>query len=223
MVIQKSEIKFDADGKSITAYLASPSQGGPGLLVLPSWWGLKPFFKEVCDQMAEHGYTALAPDYYGGRIGHTIEETQALQQEAEGDIEAMSALIKGAKDRLVSLRMERPIGIVGFSMGTDWAVMTAGKAPDVSATVLFYGCYSVDFSKMKSKVLGHFAEHDEWVDFETVKVIEGKMKAAGVQVTLHRYPGTAHWFVEADRPEYNPAAANLAWDRTFDFLKENLG
>jgi carboxymethylenebutenolidase len=48
------------------------------------------------------------------------------------------------------------------------------------------------------------------------------MKTAGVDTKLHFYPGVAHWFVEADRPEYNPEAANLAWERTFAFLKNEL-
>ena len=87
MSIKTSEIKLEVEGNPLNAYLASPSNGGPGVLVLPSWWGLKPFFKQVCDRLAEHGYRALAPDYYDGRIGHTIEETKALQEEAESDLD----------------------------------------------------------------------------------------------------------------------------------------
>ena len=222
MSIQKSNIQLKVHSKNVNAYLASPSNGGPGVLVLPSWWGLKPFFKQVCDQLAEHGYTALAPDYYNGRIGHTIDKTKALQEEVERDLDAMGAMIKTAKDHLASLRTGKPIGILGFSMGTDWAIMTAAKEPDVAATVLFYGGWSVDFSKMKSKVLGHYAEVDEWFPLDNAKGMEQKMKAAGVDVTLHFYPKTAHWFMESDRPEYDPAAAELAWERTYEFLKKNL-
>ena len=222
MSIQTLEIKLDVNGKPLNAYLASPSNGGPGVLVLPSWWGLKPFFKQVCDQLAERGYTALAPDYYHGRVGNTIDEAEALQQEAESDLDAMGALVRAVKDHLVSLRAGKPIGILGFSMGTDWAVITAANEPDVAATVLFYGGWSTDFSKMKSKVLGHYAEMDEWCPFDRAQEMEQNMKAAGVDVTIHFYPGVAHWFMESDRPEYDSSAAQLAWDRTFKFLKQNL-
>ena len=222
MSIQKSEITLDVNGKTANAYLAAPKNGGPGVLVLHAWWGLKPFFKQVCDQLAEQGYTALALDYYNGRVGATIDEAKTLQQEVEGDFDAMSAMVKATKDHLVSLRPGKPIGIVGFSMGTDWAVITAANEPDVAATVLFYGGWSTDFSKMKSKVLGHYAETDEWVPFEQAKEMEQNMKAAGVDVTIHLYPGVAHWFMESDRPEYDSESAKLAWDRTFEFLNMSL-
>src|SRR4026208_2502182 len=111
MSAQKTEIKLDVNGKSANAYLASPSNGGPGVLVLPSWWGLKPFFKQVCDQLAEHGYVALAPDYYNGRIGNTIEEAKSLQEEVESDPEVMGCMVKAAKDHLVSLRTGKAIGM----------------------------------------------------------------------------------------------------------------
>jgi carboxymethylenebutenolidase len=101
--------------------------------------------------------------------------------------------------------------------------MTAANDPNVAATVLFYGAYSPDFSKTKSKFLGHFAEVDEWEPLDGVKEMEQNLKNAGLDVTIHIYPGAAHWFMESDRPEYDSAAAQLAWDRTFEFLKQNLG
>ena len=222
MSLQKSEIKLEANGKPLNAYLASPSSAGPGVLVLPSWFGLKSYFKEVCDRLAENGYTALGLDYYNGRIGTTIEEAQALQEEVESDLDAMGGIVTTAKDHLVSLRKDKSVAIVGFSMGTDWAVITAAKEPDVAAIVLFYGGWIGDFNNMKSRVLGHYAETDEYQSPRRTQGMVENMKAAGVDVTTYNYPGTAHWFMEEDRPEYNPSAAALAWERTLEFLKKSL-
>jgi carboxymethylenebutenolidase len=222
MSMQKSEIKLEANGKPLDAYLASSSGGGPAVLVLPSWWGLKPYFKQVCDQLAGQGYTALAPDYYNGRVANSVDEAKALQPEVESDPDVMRAIVKAAKDHLTSLRPGQSMGILGFSMGTDWAVITAANEMDIAATVLFYGGWSLDFSKMRSKVLGHYAETDEWYPFDNAKEMAQNMKDASVDVTLYLYPGTAHWFMEEDRPEYDPAAASLAWERTIMFLKQSL-
>jgi carboxymethylenebutenolidase len=42
-------------------------------------------------------------------------------------------------------------------------------------------------------------------------------------VTIHRYPGTGHWFAEPSRDAYRPDAADLAFERTVEFLRERLG
>jgi carboxymethylenebutenolidase len=222
MSLQKSEIKREANGKPLNAYLVSPSSGGPGVLVLPSWFGLKTYFKQVCDRLAEHGYTALALDYYQGRVASTVDEADKLSSEAESDLDAMGAMVKAAKDHLASLRRGKPVAIVGFSMGTDWAVITAANEPDVAAIVLFYGGWIGDFSNMKSRVLGHYAETDEYQSPQRTNSMVENLKAARVDVTIYNYPGTAHWFMEEDRPEYDPAAASLAWERTLEFLKQSL-
>jgi len=220
MSIQKTEIKLDVNGKSANAYLASPAIGGPGVLVLHAWWGLKPFFKEICDQLAEQGFTALVPDLYQGRIAHTIDEAKALLEQR--DSEFMGEAVKAAKNHLSALCADQPLGAIGFSMGAAWALVVAANEPDVAAVVLFYGVEGAEFSKIKAKVLGHYAEADEWEPLDGVQWMEQEMKKAGLNVTLHFYPKAGHWFVESDRPEYDSAAAELAWDRTFKFLKETL-
>jgi len=220
MSIQKSEIQLHMNDKTANAYLAAPDNGGPGVLVLHAWWGLKPFFKNVCDQLAEQGFTALAPDLYQGRLAKTVEEAKALLDQR--DFELMGDTVKAAKDYLVSLNTGKPISVVGFSMGASWALITAANEPDIAAAVLFYGSDGVDFTPVQAKVLGHYAEVDEWEPLDGIHAMEKDMKAAGVDVSLHFYPKVGHWFVEEDRPEYDSESAKLAWERTFEFLKETL-
>jgi carboxymethylenebutenolidase len=223
MSVHTSEIQLKVNDKTANAYLAAPENGGSGILVLHAWWGLKPFFKQVCDQLAQQGYTALAPDLYQGKIANTIDEAKIYHSEFEQNgSEFMSDTVKAAKNYLSSLCNNQPIGVMGFSMGAAWSMLVATNAPDVSTVVLFYGIYAPDLSKMKAKVLGHFAEVDEWEPLEGVREAEAAMQSAGVDVTFHIYPKVAHWFVETDRPEYDSAAASLAWERTFKFLKQNL-
>lgn len=213
-----SEIKLQVNDQQVNAHLAEGN--GPGILVLHAWWGLKPFFKQFCDRLAEQGFTVLAPDLYQGRIAKTIEEAEALRGKC--DFELMGNIVNTAKDHLRNM-VKGKIGIVGFSMGGSWALEIASSAPDqIAATVLFYGNGDAEYAKVKSKVMGHFSDHDEWEPYEYVENTFAELKKAGVDTTLHIYPGAAHWFFEEDRPEYDPAAAQQAWDRTIEFLKKNL-
>jgi carboxymethylenebutenolidase len=220
MPIQTSEIQLKVNDKIANAYLASPANGGPGVLVLHAWWGLKPFFKQVCDQLAAQGFTALAPDLYQGRIAATIDEAKALMEQRDSKL--MGSIVKAAKDHLAALHAGQPIAVLGFSMGAAWSLEVAENNPDVSAAVLFYGAGEADFSKVKAKILGHYAEVDEWEPLEYVRAMEADMKTAGLDVTLYIYPKVGHWFVEEDCPEYDSASALLAWSRTYEFLKNNL-
>jgi carboxymethylenebutenolidase len=217
-------ISFEAGDRAGTGYLAVPERGrGPGVLVLHAWWGLKPSFTAVCDQLANTGFVALAPDLYQGLTAATIEEAEVLLKQR--DFELMQATATGA---LAYLRGHPAtggdtVGAIGFSMGAAWAIELASQAPqDIAATVLFYGVSEADFGTARSAYLGHFAEEDEWEPLEGVRQMEADMRAAGRDVTIYTYPGAKHWFFEPDRPEYQPEAAELAWRRTLDFLNQHL-
>lgn len=220
MSIQKSEIQLDVNGRKVNAYLAAPEKGGPGVLLLHAWWGLNPFFKETCDRLAEQGFTVLAPDLRDGQIAKTIDEAKALMEKSDGQL--VGDTVMAAKDHLRGL-VNGKIGVIGFSMGGAWALITAAYKPEqIAAVVLFYGNEGIEYGKVAAKVMGHYSDHDEWEPSEYVENTFAEFKKAGVDATLHIYPGVAHWFVESDRPEYDAAAAQLAWERTFEFLKKNL-
>src|SRR5436309_4557070 len=82
---------FQADGRTISAYLAVPEHGsGAGVVVLHAWWGLTEPFRQVCGRLAQAGFIALAPDLYRGKTTATVEEAQALaraldEEQARGD------------------------------------------------------------------------------------------------------------------------------------------
>jgi carboxymethylenebutenolidase len=97
----------------------------------------------------------------------------------------------------------------------------------LAAVVLFYGNHSGiewdDYAKSKAAFLGHFAEDDPYEDVESVQNSLGEIHKAGREAAFHFYPGTGHWFFEENQPDaYNAEAAELAWERTVKFLREQL-
>ncbi|MDX1933196.1 MAG: dienelactone hydrolase family protein [Capsulimonadales bacterium] len=211
--------------KTKGGYLSVPtSGGGPGLIVLPSWWGLNAFFTGLCDRFAEAGFVALAPDPYDGAVAVTIEEAEKLKDSLNE--EATLGQILAAADHLRGHPAVEGdyLGVVGFSLGAHFALQFSASRPDdVAAVVLFYGLGETDFTAVRAAFLGHFAENDPWEPMEHVRWLEGQLRAAGREVTFHIYPGVGHWFPEADRPDaFDPDAARLAWDRTVAFLNDRL-
>jgi dienelactone hydrolase len=95
-------------------------------------------------------------------------------------------------------------------------------AVTAAALVTFYGSRDGDYSAARTAYLGHFSPGDEWEPDDNVRALERDLKAQGREVTFHWYPGTRHWFFEPDRPEFDAAAASLAWDRTVAFFEARL-
>jgi carboxymethylenebutenolidase len=227
MVTWQTE-KGEANG-----YLALPEGGqGPGVLVLHAWWGLTEFFKGFCDKLAAEGFVVLAPDLFGnGATAETIAEAEQLAESAEAELEPIQAIVSSAVQFLQGHPAVQGdgIGTVGFSFGAAWALLlaTVFQPTDLAAVVLFYGNHSGiewdDYAKSKAAFLGHFAEDDPYEDVESVQNSLGEIHKAGREAAFHFYPGTGHWFFEENQPDaYNAEAAELAWERTVKFLREQL-
>jgi carboxymethylenebutenolidase len=193
-------------------------------MVLHAWWGLTPFFRRVCDRLADEGFTALAPDLHLGQTAETPDEAEALLASTDPNRVADLVLSSAATLRYAPSTPDTPIGVLGFSMGASWGLWLSARAPaQVDAAAVFYGTQNVDFADARAAFLGHFAEHDELVSDDERVEMEAHLRLLGKDVEFHHYPGTGHWFFEEDRPPaYVPAAAEAAWSRTMEFFHDKL-
>jgi len=209
-----------AAGES-NAYLASarPSPGPPVLLLHP-WWGLNQTIRDLADRLAGDGFTVMAPDMFDGKVLTTKDDATAnVRSLTEADGARIRAGVLTALDHLLTHPDSRGdrAGIIGLSFGAMEGTEVAGERSDIGALVMYYS--GIFEAPDGIPYLGHFAEDDEFDDSAQVPDLE---KTLGEGSGAHVYPGTKHWFIEADRPEFDSDAAELAYARTVAFLRENL-
>ncbi len=209
-----------------TGYTAAPTSSvRAGIVVLHPWWGLTPVITGVCDDLADLGYVAVAPDLYYGELAGTPDEAKALRRRPRPT--PMWRHIVAEIERTRSDFGVESWGQIGFSMGGHWALWLAKQSrpevPPISATTVFYATRGGDFSASRSAFQFHLAESDPFVDPGAAARQEGQLRAAGFDVEVHHYPHTGHWFFEWDRPAaHEPASAALAWERTLHFLDRHV-
>ncbi len=210
---------------TVSGYLAVPRKGnGPCVLVLHAWWGLNEFFKGLCDRLATAGFVAFAPDLYRGATASTIEQAEELMSKLSQEA-AREDIVSSVRGLQIHPGVPgNRLGVVGFSMGAFWDLWLAQELPkDVAAVVVFYGTREGNYAKTQAAFLGHFAEKDEFEPPASVRDLEKVLRTSGKDVTIHKYPGTTHWFFEKDRSDaYDARAAKLAWQRTIRFLTTQL-
>ena len=208
-------------GEPAAYYLATPAPTARrGVLVLHAWWGLTDVFTAICDRLAEAGFVALAPDLYHGRTATTREQAEQLSSALNGEM--TYALINRAVAELQAQPgvAGQPIGVIGFSLGGGWAV---ALNQGVGAVVIYYATVPLEYVATTAPIMGHFADNDEFEPLENVRQFEQALHSKGLSVDFHIYPNTQHWFTESNQiGYYDQAAAEVAWQRTIEFLRQHL-
>ena len=219
------------DGQNVSGYLAEPANGtsAPGMVVIQEWWGLNDQIKGVADKLAAAGYRALVPDLYRGKVALEENEAQHLMTglnfgDAAGqDVRGAVQYLKGSGSAMV--------GVTGFCMGGALTLLAAVHVPETDVAVVWYGfppLEYVDASKITAPLLGHWATGDTVFPIAKVDELEEKLRAASVDFEFHRYDAKhafANETADAKNLPYlksDPAAAELAWRRTMDFLAGHL-
>jgi len=210
------------DGQTCPGYLNALAGSAHGVvLVLQEYWGLNAHIRQVTDRVAAEGFIAFAPDLYHGVVTTDGDEAGRLADELDWD--RVGRDLKAAAGALRERYPEAKLGAVGFCLGGGVALYAASLLPELAACVPFYGLGGrTDPSRIRARVLGHYANVDDWCSPARVDAMEAQLRQAGVDVTFHRYDAR-HAFFNDTREVYSPKDARLAWDRTVQFLRETLG
>ena len=207
------------DGHELDAYVAEPQgEAKGGIVVVQEIFGVTNHIKRVADQYAAQGYKAVAPAMFD-RIKRnlTLEYTEVPK-----GIEYMQQL--GWPNTLADLEAAaaevRPAGsaaVVGFCWGGTVAHVAA-SALELDAAISYYGggvAKMLD-KKPRCPILYHFGDQDASIPLPDIE----KIKQAIPNDPLYVYRGAGHGFNCDERGSYSPKDAQLAFERSLEFLAE---
>jgi carboxymethylenebutenolidase len=226
--VTTEEVTFPGADGEVTGYLARPADASgalPAVVVIHENRGLNPHIEDIARRVALEGFIALAPDFLSPQGGTPENEDQAREMIGQLDSAKTTENALAAVDFLKNHDASTGrVGVIGFCWGGALANQVAVNSPEVGAVVPFYGRQpaSEDAAKIQAPLLLHYAGNDERIN-AGIADYEKALEAADVDYTIYVYEGANHAFNnDTNAARYDQAAAELAWSRTIDFLKQHL-
>ena len=230
----KDHITVEGHDGAFAAYIARPKTlPAPAVVVLQELFGVNADIRKTCDELAEHGFLAVAPDLFwrqepGVDLNVTSEADWQHGLRLYGAYDR-DAGVKDIKDTINAVRSlpecNGKVAILGYCLGALMVFLTAVRCDGVDAAVAYHGGdtekYLGEADRLHAPVLMHLAEEDEFIS----KAAQAEIKAALASrpnATIYSYPGQHHGFARHDGAHYNAAAAKLANGRTSEFLHQQL-
>jgi carboxymethylenebutenolidase len=229
MTNPRQNVTFPSNGNEAHGYLATPPSGsGPGLVVIQEWWGLDDHMADMVDRFAAEGFVALAPDLFGGTVAHDSDEAGRLLQELPVDRAARD--LAGAVDFLLGndAVTSSTVGTVGYCMGGGFVLLLAANEGDkIGAAVPFYGVgpgVPDTYRSVTAPIQGHYGEQDQMYPVAEARKQEQQIREESQgSVEFFYYPAGHAFHNDKDKlGTYDKASAELAWNRTLEFLRANV-
>jgi carboxymethylenebutenolidase len=244
--VQGSRIELtSADGTRFAAFRAEASEAGestrssgsqsdgrgrPGVVILPDVRGLFAFYERLAERFAGVGIDSVAIDYFGrtAGTGHRGDDFEFRPHVEQTTPAGVTADTEAAVEHLRGRGRVGAIYTVGFCFGGSYSFMQASNT-DLAGVVGFYGGMRprveggptpiTTAPSAKVPVLGLFGGADQGIPAEKVAEFGAGLGQAGVEHTLHTYPGAPHSFFDRRYDDYAEECAD-AWRRVLAFVDQ---
>jgi carboxymethylenebutenolidase len=214
------QITVKGQGGTFAAYIARPKTSpASAVVVLQELFGVNADIRMHCDELAEQGFLAVAPDLFWRQ-----EPGVDLKVTSEADWQHglrlyqtynRDAGVKDVKDTIDAVRnlpeCNGKIALFGYCLGALMVFLIAVRHDGDTDK------YMGEADGLHVYLLMHLAEEDEFIS----QTAQAEIKAALAKkpnTTVYSYPGQNHAFSRHNGAHYNVAAAMLANERTSEFL-----
>ena len=233
--VTESDVTITTPDGTADCYFVHPASGtGPGVLIWPDIFGLRPAFRQMGKRLAESGYSVLVVNpFYRAKKAPTAEAGSAtpIQQvmplaQALNETTHMTdakAFI-GWLDLQASVAKNRKMGTQGYCMGGPMAFRTAAAVSGrVGAVASFHGGGLVrgdaansphlQAAKTKAQFLIAIAANDDARAPNDKTVLKETFEKANLPAEIEVYTDSAHGWCPPDSRVYNEPNAEKAWSR----------
>jgi len=226
-------ITVEGQDGAFNAYIARPKiSPAATVVVLQELFGVNADIRKTCDELAEQGFVAVAPDLFwrqepGVDLSVTSEDDwqHGLRLYQAYDRDAGVRDIRDTLSAVAKLpECTGKIAVQGYCLGALMTFLTAVRCR-FDAAVAYHGGdtekYLGEVQNLHAPLLMHLGEEDEFIS----KAAQAQIKAAlagNANATVYSYPGQRHAFARHNGAHYNAAAATLANGRTSEFLQRQL-
>jgi carboxymethylenebutenolidase len=226
------DISYPVGNGSLAAYLAIPPASPPpwpAVVVIHEAFGLNADTREKAEELAAHGYLALAPDLFDGKSW--IRCIRGAFQQLKHERGSAFTVLDAAREFLAA----RPdctgkTGVIGFCMGGGFALLCAPR-PGYDVAAVNYGVVPEDAETVLAgacPIVGSFGRRDP-MGTEHPERLQRALAVLQVPHDVEIYPGSGHRFMtrssgpaaifaKVGRMSYQRADAEDAWQRIYAFF-----
>jgi carboxymethylenebutenolidase len=231
------EVSYPVPGGTAAAYLAVPSAPPgpwPAVVVIHEAFGLNDDIRAKADKFAAHGYLALAPDLFDGKvwircIRAAFRQLRAGQGPAFAALDAARAFLAARSD------CTGKTGVIGFCMGGGFALLCAPRE-GFGAAAVNYGEVPKDAERVLAgacPIVGSFGGRDPMGTGQPER-LQRALAVLEIPHDIQVYPGSGHRFMTQStgagavlarlgKMSFQRADAADAWQRIFAFFAVYLG
>lgn len=226
-VIRTYNVDLQVNGAGAYAFMAEPDDNAkhPGVVLIQEWWGIEPHIRDLAQKLAVEGFVVGVPDLFHGKVVTEPDEAEkaTMMMDTEGAIREIIGALDTIKN-MAHVEQQKP-GLTGFCLGGFLAFKVAERYPDLGAVVPFYGAgydpNPAEVQLVNAPVLAIYGDQDPFAPPEEARKVEQVYKAAHKNITIRTYHA-GHAFINPTHGDYVKEAAEDAWPRAVNFLKEHL-